>query len=122
MSGLGGHRWSVNETSGARASSGCPRTNLALPDSDPSTSHFMELYAADETQWINDFVAVMNKMQSNGYSQDDLTEGPQPFVGVSCSARGSAVQCWTSSPPVGDSFYIESKLDGLVMEVGLINE
>ena len=36
-------------------------------------------YAADNGLWINDFVDVWAKMGTNGYSSDQLMDGPKNF-------------------------------------------
>ena len=49
-------------------------------------------YAHNQHRWLEDFVAVFDKMMTNGYSE--LTQGEDQSAGIGCSC-----QAVTSTPP-----------------------
>lgn len=64
---------------------GCP-LNDAM-DADGSKMHeIVEEFANDNQQWVNEFTAVFQKMQENGYTSLDLSPAPNNWQGLSCNA------------------------------------
>mmetsp|Transcript_72565 Transcript_72565/g.114903 ORF Transcript_72565/g.114903 Transcript_72565/m.114903 type:complete len:481 (-) Transcript_72565:142-1584(-) len=61
----------------------CPLNELSVPAGTTSLSQVVELYADNQTQFVNDFAQVLVKMLSNGY--DSLTSAPNPgMTGFIC--------------------------------------
>jgi len=54
----------------------CGRNNEKDPGDVMSMSDYVEIYAEEQDLWVTDFFAAMHKMQTNGYAEDELTEGP----------------------------------------------
>merc|ERR1719232_1724602 len=96
----------------------CNLQSLSLPASDNSTSWYMREYAVNQDRFIRDFVAVFDKMLSNGYNS--LSAGPE-VTGVTCTAQNKArsgAQCWQEGV-LDDSvqYRIVSKLDSRVVQM-----
>lgn len=61
----------------------CQLNTLSVPAGTASLSQVVELYADNQTQFVNDFAQVLLKMLSNGYS--NLTSAPDAgMTGFSC--------------------------------------
>ena len=69
----------------------------------------MREYATNQDRWINDFVAVFDKMMANGY--DSLEE--EEVGDTRCSRSGGVSQCWDQQGELVDGeFLLLSQLDG----------
>ena len=102
-----GRTWS--SINGKKADPECPLQSLAVPESDHSTSWYMREYATNQDRWINDFVAVFDKMMANGY--DSLEE--EEVGDTRCSRSGGVSQCWDQQGELVDGeFLLLSQLDG----------
>ena len=77
----------------------CPHQRLAVPGSDHSTSWYMLEYAHNQQRWLQDFVAVFDKMMANGYSELTLGEDQSAGIGCSCQAETSTPQQNRNSHP-----------------------
>ena len=100
----------------------CPLQTLSVPESDNSTSWYMETYAREQHRWLNDFADVLDKMMTNGYQDGTSWPVVDQWTDVSCSPRGSVYsQCWHDSHSFSDEVVlIESKLDLKVLQVNNI--
>ena len=93
----------------------CPQQSLAVPAGDHSTSWYMLEYAHNQARWLEDFVSVFDKMMSNGYSS--LPAGGDQSENISCSCQTCHYsQCWEEGNLSNQQFFIESQLDGRVVE------
>ena len=63
---------------------GCP-LNDALDIEGNKMHEIVEEFANDEQVWIDEFVAVFEKMQENGYTKRNLTISPNTWQGLMCS-------------------------------------
>ena len=96
-----GNHGSWSEINGSRADPQCNLTELALPETDNSTSWYMREYAVNQDRWIKDFVDVFDKMMANGY--DGLEE--EEVGDIQCSrsdwstsmSRIKSRNCYASS-------------------------
>lgn len=73
--GLDNERWLDNKN----VQSGfvqCERNDMPAHSNNMSMAEVVEMYAADNNAWIQDFVPVFNKMLENGVDQDDLKATP----------------------------------------------
>ena len=83
-SGLNNAKWLQNKR---RVSDlhGCP-LNDAM-DADGSKMHeIVEEFANDNQLWVNEFTAVFQKMQENGYDSGDLSPAPNNWQGLHCNS------------------------------------
>merc|ERR1719232_2451263 len=113
-----GNQETWSEIDGDKADPGCQLQHLCVPASDNSTSWYMREYAVNQDRFIRDFVAVFDKMLSNGYNS--LSAGPE-VTGVTCTAQNKArsgAQCWQEGV-LDDSvqYRIVSKLDSRVVQM-----
>ena len=99
--------WSA--INGKKGDPQCPLQSLAVPETDHSTSWYMREYATNQDRWINDFVAVFDKMMANGYAGLEEEE-----VGdIQCSRSGGVSQCWDQEGEVEEGeFLLINQLDG----------
>ena len=128
--------WS--EIDGVKAAAGCGLASYKLPATDQSTSWYMREYAVNQERFLTDFVAVFDKMLSNGYT--DLPLGEDQWTGIQCTSQvafnstydkwvrptgsneGTFSQCWEEgevdqSSEFRSEFLIISKLSGKVAEL-----
>lgn len=68
------NNWGVAPGTTASTLAQCPLNELSVPTGTASLSQVVELYANNQTQFVDDFANVLVKMLSNGYS--DLTSAP----------------------------------------------
>jgi len=70
-------------------SDGQPQCNLQTEkqSNDKPLHKIIEDYARDQAIWIRDFIPAFEKMLSNGYAPNELTDGPDQFSNVICSDR-----------------------------------
>merc|ERR1740121_3444303 len=62
----------------------CPLNTLSVPAGTASLSQVVELYANNQTQFVNDFALALTKMLSNGYS--NLIPAPADgMTGFNCT-------------------------------------
>merc|ERR1712151_970897 len=70
-----------------RTDAQCPLNTLSVPAGAASLSQVVDLYADNQTQFVNDFAIALTKMLSNGYS--DLTPAPAAgMTGFNCTYPG----------------------------------
>ena len=115
-----GQSWS--NINGIKADPQCNLQSLSLPASDNSTSWYMREYAVDQDRFIRDFVAVFDKMLSNG--SPALQTGPDQSSGVICTSQSKArnwgimTQCWEEGILDDHTQYvIISRLDGRAVQL-----
>ena len=98
----------------------CPKQRLAEPAGSTPLYQIMEEYANDQTAWINDFIATMEKMLRNGYTS--LDNGPNYHDDVFCPipatkgpARYNDVLCYETSAASteGEPFMIGNRFSKL---------
>lgn len=69
----------------------CPLNDKRLPENDKPVSEIIEDYAADQDQWVSEFVGAFEKMLSNGYT--DLQDAPASWDNVQCKLRKKVMTC-----------------------------
>ena len=62
----------------------CKMNKTPTPDG-KTISEVMELYAEDQTTWINDFVSVYDKMLENGVPKESLNDVPTAWFNAYCN-------------------------------------
>ena len=88
--------WKTNVTSQGTTEyrggeTGC---QLNTQDIDGVPLHrIVEEYAEDDIKWGLQFPSVIKKMLSNGYSAEDLVEGPAVFEDVACIRANNVYSC-----------------------------
>ena len=82
--GLNDRKWLSNRRRMVREPHGCP-LNDALDIEGSKMHEIVEEFANDEQVWIDEFVAVFEKMQENGYTKRNLTISPNTWQGLMCS-------------------------------------
>ena len=96
---------------------GCGKQTLAEPAGSSPTSEIMDLYANNQSTWINDFIPTMEKMMRNGYNTG-LNNAPDHNDNVYCpipvlkDGRDKTL-CYQKSPATGLSFMIGNRLNNL---------
>lgn len=85
-SGFNSPQWLTNRRREPGKPHGCP-LNDAMDISGMKMHEIVELFAADQQTWINEFVTVYQKMQENGYSSGALSASPNGWQGLMCTNR-----------------------------------
>ena len=85
------------------------RQGYAEPAGSQPVSEIMELYANNQTSWIDDYIPVHEKMVRNGYP-NGLHPTPEN-TGIVCPlpTGNEYVFCYLNSPGVGQVFMIGSR-------------
>ena len=104
----------------------CGKQFLSEPAGSTPTYQIMEMYANNQSTWINDFIPTMEKMMRNGYSAG-LNNAPDHNANVFCpipvpTDPNDNTLCYQKSPATGPSFMIGnrlSNLDGRVYQYNL---
>ena len=73
---------------------GCPLNKMQVPEGSTPLHEIFEEYAADQQKWVDDYVPTFEKMLSNGYNSEELTDAPDHFTGVVCSRYSPKVQAY----------------------------
>ena len=67
----------------------CPMNTMKVPAGKGKQIYkYFEDYAKNQNLWINDFIAVYEKMLQNGFKNSELIDGPNQYDGVFCERRG----------------------------------
>ena len=83
--GLSNNKWLQNKRRNS-GPHGCP-LNDAIDESGLKIHEIVQLFADDLQVWINEFVAVFQKMQENGYVAGSLASAPSNWQGLRCNNR-----------------------------------
>ena len=86
-SGFNNRRWLENKRRNSGAPHGCP-LNDAMDTSGLKMHEIVQLFADDQQTWIDEFAAVFQKMQENGYDAGTLSSAPPNWQGLTCNNKG----------------------------------
>ena len=71
----------------------CPLNDRSLPETDKPVSEIIKDYAADQQQWVGEFIDAFEKMTRNGVDESNLTESPSSWGSVQCKLSNKLMTC-----------------------------
>lgn len=111
--------WSMID--GRRAEPQCEKMTLEEPPGSTPLHQIIEDYADHQENWIRDFVPTFEKLISNGYTEEELEDGPDQWTGITCprqlpEANNKQWAIW-SEEGLSNPFFLVSKLDSRVLQI-----
>jgi hypothetical protein len=101
--------WSKEPGTNRKGEPGCSRQGYAEPTGSQPVSEFMELYANNQTAWINDYILAHEKMVRNGYPNGLNTHPENTEILCPLPTGHNHAYCYLNSPGEGPIFMIGSR-------------
>ena len=93
--GINGGTYSYTCEAGKKKSDPqCNLNQMQVPKGSTPLYAIFEEYASSQAKWIEDFIPAFEKMQSNGYASEALTNGPDQYTNVVCPRPSPGKKNW----------------------------